>query len=62
MGTEGCPVFPVQSGGPVIIGGLLLLGMAVVGWILGGERMMPLVIAFLFVVFGAFLLWLGVSR
>ncbi|MDD1671481.1 MAG: hypothetical protein LUO82_00575 [Methanomicrobiales archaeon] len=62
MGSENCPIFPVSSGVPLISGGLLLLGMVIVGWLLGGTRMMPLVIALLFVAFGMFLLWLGVSR
>lgn len=62
MGSENCPIFPVPSGVPLISGGLLLFGMVIVGWLLGGTRMMPLVIALLFVAFGMFLLLLGVSR
>ena len=59
--TSGCPVFGVKSGGPLIGLGILLIlfGLIPIGIL---NMPLPLPIALLFIGFGAFLIWAGLTQ
>lgn len=58
---RGCPVFGVESGGPVIGLGLLMILFGLIPAAIEGIRI-PLPIALLFIGFGVFLTWAGLTR
>jgi len=57
---EGCPIFGVQSGGPVIGLGLLMILFGLVP-LVAGLASMPVGLVMLFFGFGLFLIWVGVT-
>ena len=62
---EGCPVtrlYAIKSGVPVIGMGLLLILMGLVGFVLHGAFPSDMVVTTLFVGFGIFLVWLGLTK
>lgn len=58
---RGCPVFGVESGGPVIGLGLLLILFGLVP-LVAGMASMPVPLVILFMGFGLFLIWKGITR
>lgn len=57
-----CPVFGVESGGPVIGLGLLLIIFGIIPFIIGTGEILPLPLAILFISFGIFLITLGIRQ
>lgn len=57
-----CPVFGVESGGPIIGLGLLIILFGVFPLIPGSYRILPLPLALLFIGFGIFLVVLGIRK
>ena len=55
-----CPVFGVESGGPVIGLGLLPILFGIFPFIIGTGEILPLPLAILFIGFGIFLITLGI--
>lgn len=62
MRTEPCAVFPVKSGWPVIGLGILLICIPIITMIIGPSTALPLPISLLFIGFGLFLIWLGITK
>jgi len=56
-----CPVFGVESGGPVIGLGILIMLFGIVPSVVI-PGVFPLPIAVLFTFFGIFLIWVGLTR
>jgi hypothetical protein len=56
-----CPVFGVESGGPIIGLSILLILFAIVPFILLPGTM-PVVMSVSFVGFGIFLVWIGIAK
>jgi hypothetical protein len=57
-----CPVFGVESGGPVIGLGLLLILFGIFPFITGTGEILPLPLAILFIGFGIFLITWGIRQ
>ncbi|HOT04134.1 MAG TPA: hypothetical protein PK069_08140 [Methanolinea sp.] len=57
-----CPVFGVESGGPIIGLGLLIILFGVFPLISGSYRTLPLPISLLFIGFGIYLIVLGIRK
>jgi len=57
-----CPVFGVESGGPVIGLGLLLILFGIFPLLPGAYRILPLPLTLLFIGFGTFLVILGTRK
>jgi hypothetical protein len=62
MRKESCAVFPVESGGPMIMMGVFFAGVAIVSQVIGGNGTLPLPISLLFAGFGIFCIWLGIRK
>lgn len=62
MKKDACPLFGVRSGAPVIGLGLLIILFAIVPLVMPGMVPLPVPIGIIFVGFGLFLIWLGVTR
>jgi len=59
--SSGCPVFGVRSGGPVIGLGILMILFGLVP--MGIDNIsFPLPIALIFIGFGLFLIWAGLTK
>lgn len=58
---QGCPVFGVESGGPVIGLGILMILFGLIPAAIEGIRM-PFPIVLMFIGFGSFLIWAGLTR
>ena len=59
--SSGCPVFGVRSGGPVIGLGILLILFGLIP--MGIDNIsFPLPIALIFIGFGLFLIWAGLTK
>lgn len=59
--TSGCPVFGVRSGGPIIGLGILLILFGLIP--LGIDNIpFPVPIAMIFIGFGVFLIWVGLTK
>lgn len=66
MGTRGdhadaCPVFGVESGGPVIGLGVLVILFGLVPLLIS-PRSFPFFMSIVFLAFGLFLIWIGFRR
>ena len=57
-----CPVFGVESGVPLIGLGVLMMVFGIVPLLLSSSSPFPLPITGVFIGFGIFLIWAGVSR
>ena len=57
-----CPVFGVESGIPLIGLGVLMMVFGIVPHLLSSPSPFPLPITGVFIGFGIFLIWAGVSR
>ena len=58
---ERCPVFGVKSGGPIIGLGILFLVFGIVPLAISGMPF-PVSVALLFIGFGGFLIWAGLTQ
>lgn len=61
-GTGTCPLFGVESGGPVIGLGLLIILFGMVPLVSGSSDSFPLPFSLVFIGFGIFLIWLGLKK
>jgi len=57
-----CPVFGVESGGPVIGLGLLFILFVTFPFIIRAGEILPLLLPILFIGFGIFLITLGIRQ
>jgi hypothetical protein len=60
-GSDNCPVFGVRSGGPIIGLGVLLILFGIIPLIIGSIPL-PVPVALVFVGFGIFLIWAGLTH
>jgi hypothetical protein len=60
-GERACPIFGVESGGPLIGLGILLIFFAVIPVFII-KVPLPVPAAFLFTGFGIFLIWAGITK
>jgi hypothetical protein len=63
-GGNGCPItrlYAIKSGVPVIGMGLLLILMGLIGFVMPRTFPLDVVVTILFVGFGIFLVWLGLT-
>ncbi len=58
----GCPVFGVESGGPLIGLGILMILFGIIPNLIGIPGTFPFFITVLLIVFGIFLIWSGLTR
>lgn len=61
-GSPCCVVFGVEHGGPVIGLGILLILFGIFPFLLPEHSAFPILVTILFIVFGGFLIWLGIAR
>jgi len=59
--SDRCPVFGVRSGGPVIGLGILILLFGIIPLFIKGMQL-PVPVALVFIGFGVFLVWAGLSQ
>jgi len=59
--TSRCPVFGVKSGGPVIGLGILVILFGLIPF-LAIKIPLPLPVALIFIAFGLFLIWAGITQ
>jgi hypothetical protein len=59
---KSCPVFGVESGGPIIGLGLLIIFFGIVSLMSGPVQAFPLPLSLIFFGFGVFLVWLGFKK
>jgi hypothetical protein len=57
-----CPVFGVESGGPVIGLGILLILFAIIPGVILPAGMMPVPVMAILIGFGFFLIWAGLTK
>ena len=56
-----CPLFGVKSGGPIIGLGILIMFFGIIPVVIGGIPL-SVPVALLFIGFGAFLIWTGLTQ
>ncbi len=61
-GTGACPVFGVESGGPIIGLGLLIVLFGIAPVFLGTVQVFQFPTIMIFTGFGTFLVWLGLKK
>ncbi|NTV00238.1 MAG: hypothetical protein HGA55_03835 [Methanoregulaceae archaeon] len=59
--AEGCPVFGVESGGPLLGLGILLILFGIIPLAIGSMPV-PVPVLFVFIGFGIFLIWAGLTQ
>jgi len=59
--ADRCPIFGVRNGGPIIGLGILLILFGIIPIIIGSIPL-PVPVALLFIGFGGFLIWVGLTQ
>jgi len=57
-----CPVFGVRSGGPIIGLGVLIILFGLIPLLFLQNTLLPVPIVILFIGFGIFLIWAGITQ
>lgn len=60
-GSTTCPVFGVRSGGPIIGLGILLILFGLIPLVIGAVSL-PIPVIVVFIGFGVFLIWTGLTK
>jgi len=56
-----CPVFGVKSGGPIIGLGILMILFGIISFLVA-QIPVPVAVVLVFIGFGAFLIWAGITK